>query len=513
MNRKLFTFIVLIGICTYCFFLFRETGNIWSAEYKAGNAVARPIFISDTDMFKELERPPVGFYHDKHTSALEKEGCGVCHLQDEKGRFIFKYPKLRDEKTRQSLMNSYHDNCIGCHRERAKAGKKSGAVTCGECHVVKKGYEKWLRPVELDHYLHYQHEKALEKKCELCHHLYNEEEKKLIYKKGTESSCRDCHRGKEGGKTASFRKAAHADCINCHMEHNREGKTAGPSNCKGCHVEMKQRTISEMLAVPRPERGQPGKALISIEGARMKGVLFDHRSHESYTRSCRTCHHKTLNNCKTCHPLKGIAKGNKVHLADAYHRASSGRSCVGCHESKKSEPNCAGCHHSIKGALTNGYCLVCHSGSFREDQAVRRLETLNASLPEMAPEVIDIGVLKKKYMPVRFPHLAHVRKLFEISNRNRLANYFHADKAAICAGCHHYTPIEHKSPPPFCRDCHNVSFDLQDLKKPRLVAAYHLQCINCHKRMKLKPLKCTDCHAEKLMDKSLSHKNRSIKVR
>ncbi|MDI6776284.1 MAG: sigma 54-interacting transcriptional regulator [Syntrophales bacterium] len=157
--------------------------------------------------------------------------------------------------------------------------------------------------------------------------------------------------------------------------------------------------------------------------------------------------------------------------------------------------------------------IVCHSGPSREDRAVRRLETLDGSLPEMAPEVIDIGVLKKKYMPARFPHLAHVKKLSEISNRNRLANYFHADKATICAGCHHYTPIEPKSPPPLCRDCHNVSFDLQDLKKPRLVAAYHLQCINCHKRMKLKPLKCTDCHAKRLVDKSLSQKNRTIEVR
>ncbi|MFA4915207.1 MAG: cytochrome c3 family protein [Syntrophales bacterium] len=285
---------------------------------------------------------------------------------------------------------------------------------------------------------------------------------------------------------------------------------ADPSNREGSNVKTKHRTINEIADVSKPERDQPGKVLISIEGARMKGVFFDHSSHESYTHSCLTCHHKTLSSCKTCHPLKRSAKGNKVTLANVYHKVSSGRSCGGCHESKKSEPNCAGCHYLIKGAPMNASCRVCHSGLSRKDKAVLRLKTLDKSLLKKVPKVVDIGFLKKEYMPVRFSHLAHVRKLSGISDKSKLADYFHVNQNTICAGCHHYPPIESKNPLPLCRDCHDSSVDLQNLNKTGLTAAYHLQCINCHNKMGLKPLKCTDCHAENLKNKTSTRKNQAI---
>ncbi|HCX90114.1 MAG TPA: hypothetical protein DHT43_06265, partial [Deltaproteobacteria bacterium] len=74
-------------------------------------------------------------------------------------------------------MNSYHDNCIGCHRERAKAGKKAGAVTCGECHIVREKYKKIEHaPIGSDYYLPL--EDTYHRDCIGCH----KEEKKLTKK-------------------------------------------------------------------------------------------------------------------------------------------------------------------------------------------------------------------------------------------------------------------------------------------------------------------------------------------
>jgi hypothetical protein len=197
-----------------------------------------------------------------------------------------------------------------------------------------------------------------------------------------------------------------------------------------------------------------------------------------------------------------------VNLAKAYHEPLSKRSCVGCHASYKSKPSCAGCHQSTKGDLNDTSCLVCHSGVLHRISPVK---ITNELLPKKPPDEVVINLLEKEYMQVKFKHFTHVKKLVEISNGNMLANHFHTDKTTICIGCHHHNTIEDEGTTPPCSSCHNISFDLQNLDKPRLIAAYHLQCINCHNRMKLKPLKCTDCHAEKRINKTLSQKNQTIK--
>lgn len=550
MNKKLLGFIVLIGISACFFFLFVIMGNTRTERGEKEKVFARPIFISETAVFKKLERSPVEFYHDKHTVALKKEGCGVCHPQDDKGMLIFKYPKLRDDSTKQSLMNSYHDSCIGCHRERAKAGKKAGAVTCGECHVVKersqamehlpidpdyyhtlkdtyhrdcidchkeekltkkakvlswkdfyvkkKEIEKATWPkIDFDYYLHYQHEKGLDKNCELCHHIYDEKEKKLIYKKGTESSCRDCHREKEEENRRSFQKVAHADCINCHMERSKEGKKAGPSNCEGCHIEQKQQRTKEVAFVPRPERGQPDRVLISIKNSRMRGVPFDHKGHEAQSLTCRNCHHEKLIACKDCHTKNGSPEGGMVNLAKAYHEPLSKRSCVGCHTSYKSKQSCAGCHHLLKSGLSEASCLPCHSGSFKEVGVASKLGNPKDLLPANLSGDMTIKTIEKDYMQAKFPHLRIVKKLTEISNASKLAKQFHSDRKTICSSCHHKSPLEAKKEIPPCSTCHSVNMESQKTDTPGLLGAYHRLCLGCHKEMGIKPINCTGCHEEK----------------
>ena len=557
MNRKLANSIVVIGIWTCFFFLFGETGSVWSVENTNKMTAERPIFMGDIDGFEELERPPVEFYHDKHTIALKKEGCGACHPQGESDNFIFRYPKLIDDRTEQGLMNAYHESCVGCHREISKAGRKSGFVTCGECHVSKgtsKEYEYvpigpdyylhledtyhtncllchkegeehvegdavsldwkdfYLKRREeekatwpkggFDHYLHDKHEKVLQGRCRDCHHTYNEEKGKLVYEEGTESSCRDCHGNKDEGKVLSFRNAAHMSCIDCHMQLEKVSEKGGPLECGECHVEGKTRSRKEMTDIPRPDRGQPERVIISIENARMKSVPFDHKSHEAQTPSCRTCHHEELTACKECHTEMGSIKGGGINLARAYHEVSSERSCVGCHESEKKASFCAGCHQSMEGGLTKSSCLTCHTGPSVKRDFPKVNYDPDDLLPENLPEEMSLNVLEKDYMPAKFPHRAIIKKLNDISNNNELADFFHKDQSTVCSGCHHYSPMEQKKQVPRCSTCHSIKKEPRTTSIPSLLGAYHRQCLGCHKDMGIEPVGCAGCHAEKKVTKA-----------
>jgi hypothetical protein len=102
------------------------------------------IGIAHTEIFGELERPQVVFDHKKHTEALIKEGkkewqtCEECHpLNKDKTLVDFDFPKKVKKKDKDAYVNAYHDECMGCHKRMSMEKKKSGPVTCGECHVEK----------------------------------------------------------------------------------------------------------------------------------------------------------------------------------------------------------------------------------------------------------------------------------------------------------------------------------------------------------------------------------------
>jgi hypothetical protein len=119
---------------------------------------------------------------------------------------------------------------------------------------------------------------------------------------------------------------------------------------------------------------------------------------------------------------------------------------------------------------------------------------------DAVPEKVTIKILEKQYQPAIFPHRKIVRKLIEISNEDRMATGFHQSINTLCRGCHHQSLPEaeaRKNKPPYCRNCHALSFDAQNLNRPRLLAAYHRQCLGCHEKMQLKQTGCKDCHEEK----------------
>jgi len=490
-------------------------------EADTGKARVDIIRIDGLKAFGKLERPSVTYYHQRHTEALaaKNKDCTACHLLQE-NRLVFKFMRLEDA-AKQAVMNVYHDNCIECHRATAAAGEKSGPVVCAACHVEKEVASAW-QPIGMDKSLHYRHVKARENKCEQCHHEYDEAAKKLVYVKGREGTCRYCHQEEKKENRISWQGAAHLDCVNCHRTQLAQNKDAGPITCSGCHGAAEQQLIETLENVPRIQRNQPDVVLIRAHPAdaaepppptRLNAVPFDHLAHEAANDTCRVCHHADLNACVSCHTTAGVEKGGYVNLQDAMHRIRADASCIGCHTRRQAEPACAGCHAAMpdNAAADQTGCLSCHmelpSGMepMPDDKTLARM-LLDSRRPVQGtydqkdiPDIVEIGGLSQKYDPVKMPHRRMVNKLTANIADNELAANFHRGPGTLCQGCHHNSPASTK--PPKCISCHGKPFDERDPMKPGLMAAYHVQCMGCHKDMGIeRPVatNCTACHRAKI---------------
>jgi hypothetical protein len=546
MGKKLL--FVILGICVLLL-LINGLHGVYSIEGPPGIKKAmeskpvnldNKIGIAHTEIFGVLERPQVVFDHNKHTEALKKEGkkewetCDVCHPVDrEKDLILFTFPKKVKGKDKDSMMNAYHDECINCHKEKSREKKKAGPVVCGDCHIDKLQNIQIKYPVfEFDYQVHDNHDKKLKEKnikenCDLCHHIYNDE---LVYEKGKEWSCHYCHEiGRKTGpvlvaatriigkKGLSLEKVSHMRCLNCHLYFKRQDKgkikakdeKKPPLECVKCHT-GKYKTVAELEKVPRPDACQPEKPFIDIENAKLKGVSFDHKAHEKNSKTCRACHHETLDACKECHDLMGNADGNWVNAANSYHDISSEKSCSGCHAVKQKEKDCAGCHHAIRpmnlesDGPRKDSCSRCHTGKKEGLPTPQKLSIADLERElerEKVKKEVEVKVLEHEFKPAKFPHFKMLQKLVKISNDSKMGTYFHAKMQTICEGCHHQSRAEaeaKKNTPPLCRNCHSKLFDPVHPNRPRLIAAYHRQCIKCHEEMKLeKPKQCKECHEEK----------------
>lgn len=79
----------------------------------------------------------------------------------------------------------------------------------------------------------------------------------------------------------------------------------------------------------------------------------------------------------------------------------------------------------------------------------------------------------------------------------------HVGYADNCATCHHHSGGD--TPP--CYACHSTSDKLETPDTtPNLKAAYHRQCMDCHKKMGSGPMGCTDCHAKKKQEPTQENK-------
>ena len=246
------------------------------------------ILMDDLATYAPLARPAVQFPHDLHTAALARQNqdCSSCHPTREDGRPSRLFMRLADTSPAQ-LEELYHNHCLDCHTRSRERGEASGPVACGQCHRRAPAFFSSRLPFGFDKSLHYRHVKANEKKCESCHHIYDEASKKLIYRKDAESSCRDCHRGRTIENRISLREAVHQACIGCHLEAGRRpiAQATGPVDCAGCHDRGRQLSIKTIDNPPRLERGQPDFTLLSasepdFSASKLNTVPFANLGHE-----------------------------------------------------------------------------------------------------------------------------------------------------------------------------------------------------------------------------------------
>ncbi len=489
------------------------------------------VFLTAAEEESALQRPPAVFNHDAHTGALDAKkpaDCKACHTLEVKDPLtvttekvtVYTYPKgVGEEIDTDALMEAYHAQCVACHAKRTAEGKKSGPRIglCGQCHVRRPAAQKveWQAPSIFNYVQHAKHVKATDKKCETCHHIYDEKTKKLIYKKNTENACSACHKDEREKNVRSLRKVAHAQCITCHMDLIAKGENKhGPVKCDGCHQKPKELTQQQIATTPRLDRGQKDVINITLKDdktARMKTVAFNHKIHERQGQFCTSCHHYSLEKCSNCHTVQpNFKKGGGVTYERAFHRMTSDKSCVGCHDVAKQEPKCKGCHQWKYAELKKESCSVCHTGPLPEGE-MRSVPPLPLVFDkEKVPADLKIKVLEKQFKPAAFPHQKIVKKLTEISNKSELARVFHAvDQQTLCAGCHHNVQLASAKKVPECRSCHGRPFSPADPGMLGTLAAYHQQCMGCHQAMNQKPmpLECAKCHPNK--EGALQTANRS----
>jgi len=514
---------VLSAVCVILSSLLGLSGcDPGRADQKTGRADV--VVIDAMSAFGHLDRAPVSFPHDLHTVALTvmNKSCETCHIRMDTGKYYQKFLRLTDDN-KDDVMQLYHDNCIGCHQELAREGIESGPVTCGECHQRDPLYVSTRQEIGFDKSLHHRHMTNKKKDCSQCHHIYDDKEQELVYVKGEESSCRDCHLEEVKGKIPAMSTAAHMKCLGCHLNETKEAGPVrvGPVECSGCHDEQKQKGFEIVEDPIRIERKQPDFVLLSApederKSSRLNTVPFSHVNHEGFNSTCRVCHHESMKACNKCHTLQGTPESEGIKLERAFHDVDSDHSCVGCHKAEAKEPACYGCHSRMSEKhVSQRACLICHAGP--EPEILEKVKDHYISLDQFKPpasevkltfdkedlpEEVKISLLEDKYEPAVFPHHKVVERLMKEIKDNKIATHFHGNEDALCQGCHHHSPIGIK--PPLCESCHGAPFDESYLGRPGLKGAYHQLCIGCHEIMKIKdPTDCNICHKEK--DRELVH--------
>jgi hypothetical protein len=503
-----------------------------------------------------------------------KKECGTCHLSNKDGVMQLGYMSEGKPVSGEKLRDNFHNNCISCHKDMAAAGQKSGPtdVQCKGCHTATPDVASNWQPIVVDKRLHYRHAATQEKadnKCGACHHIFSEKTGKIAPAPKPEEvpgSCSYCHgekttvvENRQPKEIRSLRLAAHGECVTCHKATAAAGKDVptGPVTCAGCHGPLDQKAIAEtsLKKVPqgadlRIKRGQPDYAMVrpaevqtsqAVAGkpyAGMPAVPFDHKYHEAKSETCVSCHHAALSSCSAkCHTPAGVKEGGFVTLEGAMHKVGATQSCAGCHAVAQKKPECAGCHDAMpKGVGGVDKCGSCHvPGDAALQEAMTSMMAKPASADTAAaeadlakkllagkrdatttfpaediPQTVTIGSLSKDYEPSVLPHRQIVQAMLDGMKDSKLAGAFHATDAAVCQGCHHNSPAS--KTPPRCGNCHQAVETTAASARPALKAAYHNQCMGCHKAMGIegkvvskapgaKPVPaatdCAGCHKEK----------------
>jgi len=136
--------------------------------------------------------------------------------------------------------------------------------------------------------------------------------------------------------------------------------------------------------------------------------------------------------------------------------------------------------------LEEAPCIACHKCAAPTPQnlclraCTRALaDSLRQELASRVPDMVILDELEELYLPVPFDHRGHQQM---------------AEMTRGCTVCHHHTPEGREHPA--CKSCHEVSPVRENMRKPGLKAAYHRQCLSCHREWS-HATSCTVCHPPK----------------
>ncbi|MCX6163383.1 MAG: cytochrome c3 family protein [Ignavibacteriae bacterium] len=145
-------------------------------------------------------------------------------------------------------------------------------------------------------------------------------------------------------------------------------------------------------------------------------------------------------------------------------------------------------------------CKTCHANEYptKNDPGLRSCPRNNmiTDFPSSieGPEIVVIDEMSENYTGVIFSHRIHSQM---------------SEMSTGCGDCHHYNT---SGPVLNCRECHEKNRTREDVSVPDLKAAYHRQCLTCHKEWSHENGCSSLCHLrktpenEKLIKKDYSGK-------
>jgi hypothetical protein len=152
------------------------------------------------------------------------------------------------------------------------------------------------------------------------------------------------------------------------------------------------------------------------------------------------------------------------------------------HSSGDSLPGSQGNHEK---ALTKKKidCKMCHDCEYPTGQKpclvkCPRTESSVYHSPAEAPEVLALDELSDRFGSVVFSHRQHAQM---------------SEMGTGCTGCHHYNTT---GPVLNCKKCHEQTRKRENITVPDLEAAYHRQCMPCHRQWG-RTTDCDSCHLPK----------------
>lgn len=449
----------------------------WAVVISAGPGMdsRRVVRIGMPESLEHFTRPFALFDHEGHAVAGGTAGCPECHGTGSDGIFKSKVVEYSQNDDPEKVTREYHEFCDRCH------GKESEKpLDCDGCHDTAKLYRasQWTAP-EITLAQHDKMIKYVNGDCAQCHHGYAKE--KIDGGERFEFLCRACHLSSATPGAQSMKQVAHTTCISCHIKAIKDVGRGGPTECAPCHpgAGAKMKYVVDMSEVPRLEAGQKDSVYLKVEGATMGGVTFNHKGHEEDVRSCRTCHHKSMQDCSNCHTLTEATGGGGMITPEAFMELNSPHSCIGCHERQKKKNRCSYCHSGMPARASDNSCAVCHAEENPEAAEKKILAAEpDGSVPENLPDSFMVGEGATNFEPVFFPHGMIIKTLRADIGKSSLAGAFHEGHNVICQKCHHTSGESGTYDK--CSSCHPLKASKAGKGKISMAEALNIMCVECH---------------------------------